>query len=246
MDKFAIGILVSMAGAACCVAQTAPAGPQFAAASVKPSNTGDNSSSYNTNNGRVTVRNETLKQLIGDAYSVRDFQISGGPGWLDVDRFSIDAVAESKSTQKELAAMMQALLGERFQLVLRRETRPFSGYGMAPAKGGLKIQPVEGEGSSMNTNNGKLRATHATMDRLAEWVARQSGRPVVNETGVTGAFDFTLEWVPERRMRTDAGDAPSGPTLFTALTEQLGVRLESKKVPVEVLVVERAEKPAEN
>jgi len=246
MAKFRMQILVWTWSAVYCLGQTAPAGPQFAAATVKPSNTVDNSSSYNTNNGRVTVRNMTLKQLIGAAYSVKDFQISGGPGWMEADRFSIDAVAEAKSTQKELAGMMQSLLGARFQLAIRRESRPFSGYAMVVAKGGMKIQPVEGEGSSMNTNNGKLRTKHASMDRLADWVARQVGRPVVNETGVEGGFDFTLEWVPERGPRTDSSEAPSGPSLFTALTEQVGVRLESKKVPIEVLVIERAEKPAEN
>jgi uncharacterized protein (TIGR03435 family) len=233
-------------GVVWCAGQTAPPVPQFAAATVKPSNTGDNNSSYNTNNGRVTVRNETLKQILTSVYSVREFQISGGPGWLDADRFSIDAVAESKSTQKDLSAMMQSLLAERFQLALRKETRPFAGYALVAAKGGIKIQPVDGEGSGMSTNNGKLTARHASMDRLADWVARQVERPVVNETGIEGGFDFTLEWARERGgMRAEPGDG-AGPTIFTALSEQLGLRLESKKVPVEVLIIDKAEKPAEN
>jgi uncharacterized protein (TIGR03435 family) len=120
-------------------------------------------------------------------------------------------------------------------------------YALVVAKGGLKIHPVEGEGSSTNSHNGKLTAKHASMQKLAEILSRQLGVPVVDETRVAGGFDFTLEWSNERQQKAAVeSGANEGPSIFTALPEQLGLKLEARKVPVEMIAIDRAEHPSDN
>ena len=141
--------------------------------------------------------------------------------------------------------MLQALLAERFKLEVHREPKVMSAYALVVAKGGPKMTAVEaGKGSSMNTNNNHLTAKNTTMQRLADYLARQTGRPVVDQTELKGAFDFTLEWTPEESKSTSAD---AGPSLFTALQEQLGLKLQTHKLPVDILVVDHMERtPTEN
>jgi len=228
---------------ALCVAQSA-ALPTFEVAAIKPSTTNDNSSSWNSRNGRLAVQNNSIKQIIMSAYSLQEYTYSG-PAWLEGERYNIDAKADEKVPREVLQQMVQALLVERFKLKFHREQKLVPGYAMVVAKSGLKVKPVEGEGSSMSSNDTKLTAKHVDMPRIAVFASRVLGQPVIDETGVKDGFDFVLEF--DRRQRTESDpNAPALPTIFTALSEQLGLKLEPKKVPLDVLVVDHAEKPTEN
>jgi uncharacterized protein (TIGR03435 family) len=218
--------------------------PVFEAASVKPSDPTKPESFWNVSPGRLNVRNMSLKSLVMAAYSVQRYQVAGGPKWVDSDRFDIAAKLEDtgdRSTGKEaamrLTAAAQALLAEHFQLEFHRETKSVSGYSLVTAKGGFKLRPAAGDGSnSIRTGRNKMEARGYSMDHLAASLSTQLEGPVVDATGVEGTFDFVVEWSLD----------DSGPSLFTALQETLGLKLESRKASVPVIVIDRAEKPAGN
>ena len=211
---------------------------QFEVASIKPSDAPDGSSSgITTTPGRISAHNVTLRRCVRGAWDLEDAQIFGGPKWFDEDRYNIDAKAAGSAGDHDLMIMLQALLAERFKLVVHREQRTFSGYALVVGKG-LKAKPSEGNGSSINSTRKSIAAHGCTMAHLAEKLSEALHVAVVDQTGIPGGFDFMLEWSPE--------DMASGPSLFTALQEQLGLKLQASKVPVEVVVVDRAEKPTEN
>jgi len=227
---------------ALCVAQSAL--PTFEVVAIKPSTARDNSSSWNSRNGRLSITNNSLKQIIMGANSLQEYAYSG-PAWLEGERYNIDAKADEKVSREVLLQMVQAMLAERFKLKFHREQKQVQGYVLLLAKGGLKVKPVEGEGSSMSSNDTKLTAKHVDPPRIAVFASRVLGQPVIDETGVKDSFDFVLEFDRRQRPESDP-NGPTLPTLFTALTEQLGLKLEPKKVPLDVLVVDHAERPTEN
>jgi len=230
--------------------------PAFEVASVKVSQAPPGDSSYDTTPGRIHIVNRTLKSCIQIAYHVKEAQVSGGPKWLDSDRYDINAKAPGPAGDREIEAMLQSLLAERFQLALHRETKVTSGYALVVAKSGLRIQPVETDGPHRtSTHRGQMTAERISLPRLATNLSNLAGAIVNDETQISGVFSFTLSWTPEERPRVPAAggdapppvvEAPSGPTLFAALQEQLGLKLEPRKVPLEMLVIDRAEKPDEN
>jgi uncharacterized protein (TIGR03435 family) len=234
-------VILAAVHAALCVAQQRA----FEVAAIKPSKADDSGYHSRYHNGRATIDNFTLRQMIVEAYGVRPFQISGGPGWLDTERYHIDAKAEDDLDEKQLLPMVQVLLADRFHLLMHRDKKEMNAYALVQAKGGLKIHAVEGTGSHSTTHNGKMTAKHVSMAQLAQMLSRQLDRPVVDETGAPGGFDFTLEYSNERMQKAaEGGGAAAGPTIFTALPEQLGLRLEARKVAIEMLAIDRAEKPS--
>jgi uncharacterized protein (TIGR03435 family) len=197
--------------------------------------------------GRIRIVNEPAKLLVRLAYQLQDSQIAGAPPWLDTDRYDIEAKTgrPEKITPKQMPQLMQELLGERFHLKFHRETREISVYALTVAKGGPKLKlAAEGEGAGMNTHprskTSQAVATATSMDLLAKYLGNRLGRIVVDKTGLSGDYDFTLEWAP------DAAADSTAPPLVTALREQLGLRLESQKAPVEVLVIDAISRPSEN
>jgi len=224
-------------------------GQQFEVASIKPSSADPSSpSGINTGNGRLTASNVTLKRCIMGAYAVGPSQISGGPDWLESDRFEITAKAEQPVGDHILMTMLQTLLAERFKLALHRETKPIQAYVLEIGKNGPKLEKGDGHGAKTDNGRGRIVATNATMDRFAEILSRQMDLPVVNHTGLDGSFNLKLQWTPES-VRTAApvdGPGVDGPSIFTAIQEQLGLRLHAQKVPVEVLVIDHVEKPSAN
>lgn len=230
--------------------------PKFEVASIKPSDPAIQGFRIQTApGGRFIGTGVTLKFLIQQAYGVRDFQISGGPGWIDTLRFDLNATsAEVTEGQRDAMQMrMRNLLADRFQLKLTRETREMPVYALVVAKGGPKMQEstVGTDGRNMRMGRGKLVVVGAGTQMLAVQLSQSLGRTVQDKTGLTANYyDFTLEWSPEGQplgpKDNETAPPPDGPTLFTALQEQLGLKLESTKGPVEVLVIERVEKPTEN
>ena len=148
--------------------------------------------------------------------------------------------------------MLQSLLPGRFQVAVHRDTRNAPGYALMPIKNGLKIRPDDTGGKSVwNSSRGKIVAQRITMARLAESLTRLLGTPVVDMTSATGVYTFTLEWTPEHQHSGGAPDghapeATAGPSLFDVLPEKLGLRLENRKLTLENLVIDKAERPSEN
>jgi bla regulator protein blaR1 len=216
--------------------------------------------------GRFVGTGVPLRMLIGTAYDVRDFQISGGPGWLATDRWDINAKAEGVSGRlppEQFGPMLKALLEDRFQLKTHMETKEMSIYALVPGKNGAKLKPNSGQpGPMMRMGRGELTATKVPMNMLTRMLSQQLGRTMVDKTGLTGEYDFKLEFLPEIGQGGFGGlnppppgafgpDGPGAvdpgrPALTTAVQEQLGLRLDSQKGPVEMLVIDHAEKPTEN
>jgi uncharacterized protein (TIGR03435 family) len=227
--------------------QTPAQPPAFEAASLKVSTALDNGTDRDTTPGAMTIRNFSLRSLIRVAYGVKEYQVIGGPKWMDSDRYNINAKAAGPAKDPELMLMLQTLLTERFKLEVHRQSKSTSGYALVVAKSGLKIKPVADHGNdSTSSHGGSLAAKGVSMARLSEWLARRLSVPVVNATGVSGVFDFKLEWTPEETSPGTPSSAGPDFSLVAALQEQLGVKLEARKVSMEMIVVDRAEKVSEN
>jgi bla regulator protein blaR1 len=246
--------------------------PEFAAASVKPSASDDSRTLLQVlPGGGLRVSGATLKFLITLAYEVRSFQILGGSGWISSDRFDVMAksdgstnsekeprdpskvtAAQLKGMQDQMRPKLQALLAERFKLNLRRETREQPVYALVIGKGGTKFHQENGNFRGLRIGRTQLTGSGATLEMLTTALANQLGRPVLDRTRLEGSFDFKLEWADQGGASSPpGGDAlppadPNGPSIFTALQEQLGLKLESTKGPVEVLVIDQVERPSEN
>jgi bla regulator protein blaR1 len=239
-----------------------PAGPlEFDAASVKPSNPNStNGTVVNTTpGGRLHVVNATLKDLIETAYDVRSFQIEGGPKWADATRYDVDAVpgahpqgtAVTPQDWTNVRFEVQALLKDRFQLQLHRESRIAPIYSLAIAKGGIRssvLSTTQSPQKGITAGQGTMLGEAASMTQLSYKLSRLLQRPVVNNTGLEGNFDFKLEWTPDPGTSAPDGQPvdTSGPSIFSALQEQLGLRLEATKGPVDVLVIDHVDKPSGN
>ena len=221
----------------------------FEVASIKP----NDSNSGVSNGGRLTGQrftstNVTIVQLLRTAYGVQEFQIQGGPGWIGLDRYDIIANMPSGSRPDEWPVMLQNLLADRFRLRLHREPRLTDVYALVVARNGFKLTPQDSSrcappnGScGFNATPTEIVARGQSMDQLATRLSRSIGQTVVNKTGVSGIFDFKLEWTQDEQFR--APGASASPAIFTALTEQLGLRLQGDRAPVEVLVIDTVERP---
>jgi uncharacterized protein (TIGR03435 family) len=219
--------------------------PRFEVASIRPSaDPSASSSGSNSGHGRLTMNNVTLKRCIMGAFALGPNQIAGGPDWLDADRFNIEAKSERpEDGDTALMVMLQTLLADRFKLTFHRETRTISAYVLELAKNGPKLEKAENEQARTSNGRGLIEARTITMTRFAEVLSRQMDLPVVDETGLKGAFNLKLEWTPESAQKPGSDD---GLSIYTAIQQQLGLRLVSRKVPIETLVIDHAEKPSEN
>jgi uncharacterized protein (TIGR03435 family) len=229
-----------MAAAGLCVAQ------QFEAASVKVHAVsgvpGTNErSGIDEGKGTIRVENLPLRTLIQAAYGVRDYQFSG-PDWLAGIRYDIVAKPPEGYTHAQFQALMQGLLAERFRLAVHRESKQVAGYALVVAKGGPKMREATAPRDYFTSRPGLISCSSASMKEVVGALAARLGRPVVDRTELGGMYAIELEWAPEG----DTTAAETLPTLFTALSEALGLRLDTEKVAVEVVVVDRVEKAAEN
>jgi uncharacterized protein (TIGR03435 family) len=227
--------------------------PTFEAASIKPSGVEEGHTSSHTRTGYIVIKNLNLKGLVGLAYGVREERVSGGPKWIAADRFDVEGRAAGPANNADLLLMLQSTLAERFQLTTHRETILTPGFALTVAKGGLKIHPdkTEGEEGTHSNARGKVEAERLSMAGFANWLSRQLRTPVVDMTDIKGGFTFKLEWTPENPRPSATPDGPppepaSGPSLYTVLAKELGLKLESKKLPIEMIVIDKAEKPTEN
>jgi len=265
-------------------AQTAATRPEFEVASVKPNTSGNNMVMIRPPaGGRFTATNARLKMLIGLAYNVQNFEISGGPAWINSDGYDIEAkAADSNIGIEQLRPMLQMLLEDRFKLMIHRETKEVPVYALTAGKNGPKLPeakeggcvtfgpnlpppppPAPGQpfappptpcgGFMMGPN--RMEGGRVSMAQFVRSLSNILGRPVIDKTAFTGTFDVHLEFTPEGTafmggLGPPGGLTPgfdtSGPSIFTAVQDQLGLRLESQKGPAELLVIDHAEKASEN
>lgn len=260
--------------------------PAFEVASVKPA-LPQGIMSVRPLPGRLTA-NATLQMLMQNAYGVQAFQIEGGPGWINADRFEIEAKADGNATRDQISLMLRSLLEERYQLTFHREMRELPVYALVAAKGGLKLpSPREGAcveptpdtppdwaggimappqaGRPPLTRCGAVRVmlepdgartlgAKVPMAEFARTLSMVTGRTVIDRTGFGRLFDVQMTFLPDESTPAmpppppDVAAALEGktPSILSALQEQLGLKLESTRGPVEVIVIDRAERPSGN
>ncbi len=231
----------------------------------------------------MRLTNVPLRMMITFAYGVQRFQVSGGPDWIDSQRYDVMAKPDGpegptdlkkvpdqdfKVLEEQLKERMRSLLVERFQLAVHRDTKEGPVYAMVIAKGGLKVTESKDQSSGpkhIRNGRGQLIATRSSTEMMANVLSSVLGRPVIDRTGLTKNYDFELNWTPEPGEPGGPGPAPggpppslgagpggasapdlSGPSIFTAIQEQLGLKLESTKGPVPVVVIDKVEKPSAN
>ncbi len=225
---------------------------EFDAASIKPNHSGSGRTSISMPPiGTYRAENVTLRELIVDAHRVRRFQVEGGPDWIDGDHFDIVARTGDGAARDQMHVMLRTLLADRFDLAFHRDTRERSVYALmvaredgVPAPGLQRSTCPDGCGMETNSRNGfvTVQAKGESMTRLGDWLGNQADRLVVDRTGLTGTFDFELQFTRDEAL--GRRDLPaSAPVLFTALREQLGLKLESARGPVEFLIIDRATRP---
>jgi bla regulator protein blaR1 len=255
--------------------EAAPAGavPAFEVASIKPSGPDVSSQMMMFTPDGISIKGFPLQLILREAFHVENDHIVGAPEWVKTTHFDIDAkvAAEDAPKLKDLkfeqrGGMLVQLLEERFKLKYHHETREMQIYSLVVAKGGSRLKPTVPDpaspgakkGSRMTLGSpGNLEAQGTGMPVLAHMLSRELGRTVVDKTGLTGDYDYSLKWKPDDAPPASAG-APggsgqeeesasaAGPTLFTALEEQLGLKLESGKGPVDVIVIDHVEMPSAN
>ncbi len=220
----------------------------FEAASIKPNTDPSDSSGITTTKGRISMENVTLKRCIRSAWGVPEERIAGGPKWIDDDRFDINAKADWPAGDPELMIMLQSLIVERFQLSFHRESKTIQGYALVVGKDGLQLKRSApdakfGIHSTTDARMASIEAVACTMTALTKKLSEMLRLPVADLTEMNGQFDFRLEWIPDDMQPQSLS---SGSSIFSAVQEQLGLKLESHKVPVEVLAIDHVEKPSFN
>src|SRR5262245_52211245 len=190
----------------------------------------------------LTVRHTPLIEVIRRAFGVVEQQLVGGPDWVRQQRFDIVGKAAAPATDAELWSMVRPLLEERFKLKYHRETREVSGLALVVGKNGPKVKKSEGGSNNISAAGGVITGHDVPMSRLAQVLSSLRRRPVVDATGLEGTYDFTVD--PKPYGGQGPLDLPS--MIITAIQEEMGLRLESKKVELQVMVIDHIEPPDEN
>jgi uncharacterized protein (TIGR03435 family) len=239
----------------------ADATPEFEVATIKPATPDRPGKGFMVRGRQFSTVNTTLSDMITFAYGIHAKQITGGPGWVETEKYDVAAQpnGEGQPNAQQWKGMFQKLLADRFTLTFHRDKKELAVYAITVGKNGPKLTKSEGNPSGLPglffRGLGVLPATNATM---ADFAGVMQGavldRPVVDQTGLTGRWDFTLTWTPDEfqfagmgaKVPPPANNAAAPPDLFTAMQEQLGLKLESTKAPAEVFVIDRATKPTDN
>ena len=232
--------------------------PAFEVATIKPTQGGVDGPRYSLRGRTFVAIAASLRDLIKFAHGVHASQIVNTPAWVESDRYDVEGVprGEGMPNDRQIKAMLQKLLANRSQLAFHREQRDLPAFVLIPGNGTPKLTPTKADPASLpvaGIGPGLFYGVNAT---TADFVTALQGvamdRPVVDQTGLTGRWDFRLEWTPDpsqfggRALPVGPSDANRPPALFTAIQEQLGLKLESKRASVDVLVIDRVEKPSDN
>jgi uncharacterized protein (TIGR03435 family) len=249
-------MLVALTGAFGQEQEVAPmakdAHPSFEVATIKPSDPVDQSSGFHTSGHRLFYENEPMEQLIAFAYGVHAKQIVGAPEWFSKDRYDIKGVpdVEGQPNQEQQQEMLRKLLAERFGLKFHREKRELSIFAVTVAKGGPKMKANTSDPNGLpdqtGSNNGAEQMWRFTNNSTADFASMMQyflDRPVIDQTELKGRYDFMLQWTTDATLNNDP-KAPPG--LFTAVQEQIGLKITPTKGAAEVLVIDHAERPDAN
>ncbi len=220
----------------------AQARPSFEVATIKPGNPEMHGTMTSTPPGRVVLTNITLREAVRMAYRLNEPELFGGPKWVDSEHYDIDGREATRVPRDQAMLMLQSLLEDRFKLAVHRETRELPVYSLTVAKNGIKMAHATAPGGWHQLGPAHLTAKGATIDILVRLLTDLLMRPVLDRTGLQGAYDIKLDFAP---LEGPPDDTPA-PSLFTAIQEQLGLKLEATKGPVQVLVIDSAEKPDAN
>ncbi|WP_083836631.1 TIGR03435 family protein [Granulicella mallensis] len=224
--------------------------PSYEVATIKPTDPEDGHAGFHTIGQRLFIENQTMNGLIAFAYAVHPKQIVDAPEWFSKDHFDIKGVPdiEGEPNLQQQREMLQKLLNDRFKLKFHRDKRDLSIFAITVAKGGPKLEASKSAPDSLldqtRSNNGPQQTwklTNNSMADFAQLLGYLLDRPVVNETGLKGKFDFDLSWTVDGSLSDDP-KAPPG--LFTAIQEQLGLKVEGTRGPADVLVMEHVERPS--
>lgn len=226
--------------------------PSFEVATIKPaapSTDGHTHINYPSGD-RFSASNITLIALMQWAYKMPARQIISGPSWLSSSRFDIQATIDAnqiehldQQAQTELKQrMVQSLFADRFHMKIHQETRTMPAYDLVVAKDGTKLQPSHANGKSIGIGRSHFNGEGLPMTIIAEELSQIAGRAIVNKTGLSGYYDFKLQWAPDDATGSDS----NLPSFFTALQEQLGLKLISTKEPIPVLVIDHLDQPTPN
>ncbi|MGA2849326.1 MAG: TIGR03435 family protein [Terracidiphilus sp.] len=228
----------------------ADAHPSFEVATIKPSHPDDTKGGFQVGGHRLFIQNQTVNDLIGVAYAIHPKQIVDGPPWLETEHYDIvgQADVEGYPNLKQIQQMLQSLLETRFNLKFHREKRELSIYAITVAKAGPKLTKHTAPSNGLPTQSGSgtgdgRRFTNNSMSDFALGMQAFLDKPVVDQTGLEGRYDFVLRWSPDDASTDSPNPAPG---IFTAVQEQLGLKLEPVKGPADVYVIDRVDKPSEN
>jgi uncharacterized protein (TIGR03435 family) len=241
----------------------ADAHPSFEVATIKPSKPDDQRKAFLVQGRRFKIINQPLTAILSFSYDVQAKQIIGLPPWADTDKYDIDAEpdGEGAPSGKQWKAMLQKLVTERFKLTFHQDKRELSVYVLSVAKGGPKLTKSEGDpnglpGLFFRGKLGDLGVRNANMGDFTGLMQQAVlDRPVLDQTEITGRYDFTLVWTPDDSQFAGMGakippapadDGKAPPNLYTAIQEQIGLKLDATKAPADVMVVDHVEKPSEN
>jgi uncharacterized protein (TIGR03435 family) len=244
----------------------------FEVASIKPDHLDGHVTRFSVNADSLIASGVTLKRLILYAYNIKDFQLSGGPGWVNsesyevqakIDDSTVEALSKLSPSQRseQHRLMIQSLLAERFKLKISRSSKEVPIYALVLVKSGPRFGQsamTDNTQRGFRSNNGNLTAKGMGINQFAEWLSGVVGRKVVDKTDLQGTYDFSMSYNNRREGLTPPSPADAGgqelaplpdssePTIFTALNEQLGLKLVPEKGPVEVFIIDSVEKPSEN
>jgi uncharacterized protein (TIGR03435 family) len=229
----------------------ADAHPSFAVATIKPHDPDVGGQQFNTSGDRVIIRDQTVASMVSFAYAIHSHQIADAPDWIYHDRFDVEGKTdtEGEPSLRQFQEMLQKLLADRFGLKVHRDKRELSVYAMRLAKGGPKLKPAADLNSDpdqeANSHGTELTQTY-TNSSMSDFILGMQfflDRPLVDQTGLTGRYDFTFRYNADEAHTTDP-NAPPG--IFTAVQEQLGLKFEPVKAPADVFVIDHVERPSAN
>ena len=226
----------------------ADAHPSFEVATIKPADPNQLKGNFRIGGHRIYIENQSVDSLLTVAYAIHQKQIVDGPAWLDTQRYDIvgQADVEGVPNLHQIQEMLQKLLASRFDLTFHREKRELSIYAITVAKSGLKLAKSANSPTGLPAQSGGQQSRKFTNNSMSDFALGMQAyldKPVVDETGLTGRYDFVLKWTPDE---SNANELNAPPGIFTAVQEQLGLKLEPTRGPTDVLVIDHVERPSEN